>query len=83
MINGGQIEGNEGGSCGYWRRNGLKSGVLAKVKASVVSVRTIGAQGGGLPNAGNVPRGLRKGEITMRQMDSNKYFNTKYTITRR
>ena len=55
----------------------MKSTVLAKVKASVVSVRTIGAQGGGLPNARNVHRGLGKGEITMRQTDSNKYFNRK------
>ena len=42
------------------KAGGLKSPVLAKVKASVVSVRTIGAQGGRLPNARNVHRGLGK-----------------------
>ena len=50
MIDGGQIEGNSGGSCRYWGQSGLKSTVLAKVTTSVVHVRTIVAQGGRLPN---------------------------------
>ena len=49
MIDGGQIEGNSGGSCRYWGQSGLKSTVLAKVTTSV-RVRTIVAQGGRLPN---------------------------------
>ena len=77
MIDGGQIEGNSGGSCRYWGQSGLKSTVLAKVTTSVVRVRTIAAQGGRLPNVWNIHRGQRKGEIAMRQTDSNKYFNRK------
>ena len=50
MIDGGQIEGNSGGSCRYWGQSGLKSTVLAKVTTSVVRVRTNAAQGGRLPN---------------------------------
>jgi len=40
----------------------LKPTILAEVKAKVVGVTAIGAQGGRFPNAWNICGGLRRGK---------------------
>lgn len=61
-VDRGEIKGNSG-SVGRNRKGGrLKSTILAKVKTTVVGVRTVRARGGRLPNARDICGRLKRGK---------------------